>query len=304
MLKTPVIFFVYKRLETTKRVFHSIREAKPRKLYLIADGPSSENLNSQCESVRKFVEQNIDWECNLIKIFSENNLGLATRISTGLDEVFKKEETAIILEDDTLPDQSFYPFCEALLERYLNDHRVGHISGCNLHPEIWKLEESYCFSSIINVWGWATWKRAWQNFDLHMTSWRDERKTEFLKKWSIAKRQRKGIRRMFDLHCENSDPWAWSYQWIYSCWKNDLLGIMPKVNLVSNLGIGPDATNTSCNFSIPMYPKILGKIQMPIVHPNFQRNNCLEIQYQKKSALPKSRILKNKLKSLILKFKF
>ena len=111
--------------------------------------PSSENLNSQCESVRKFVEQNIDWECNLIKIFSENNLGLATRISTGLDEVFKKEETAIILEDDTLPDQSFYPFCEALLERYLNDHRVGHISGCNLHPEIWKDEESYCFSSII-----------------------------------------------------------------------------------------------------------------------------------------------------------
>ena len=116
-------------------------------------------------------------------MYSDTNLGCAKRVQTGLDYVFENEEMAIILEDDTLPDPSFFNFCEELLERYKHDKRVAHISGCNLHSNAVNFKESYCFSSIVNIWGWATWKRAWIHYDINMPSWDNEDKESFLSHW-------------------------------------------------------------------------------------------------------------------------
>ena len=300
MLGIPVAFIIYKRLETTIRVFDRIKEAAPKRLYLIADGPKIETDKDLCLRVRNYVEKNINWSCELVKVYSKVNLGCAKRVQSGLDKVFENEEMAIILEDDTLPDKSFFSFTEELLIRYKNDHRVGHISGCNLFPEaLSNYPYSYWFTSIINIWGWATWKRSWGHYDLPMTSWANENKSKFLETWCIDKTQRESIRKMFDLHCNNKNPWTWDYQWVYSCWRVNALAIMPAGNLVSNIGIGPDASNTKSKTSIDMYPKVIQSIDQNLIHPQKTRNISFEKKYYSSFQPKITQLLKQKVKNLL-----
>ena len=299
MLKVPVVFIIYKRLETTIRVWEIISKLKPFKLYVIADGPRCNEEKFKCLEVRNFVEDNIDWDCELIKVYSDTNLGCAKRVQTGLDHVFEIEEKAIILEDDTLPDPSFFNFCEELLERYKDDKRVAHISGCNLYSNEINLKESYCFSSIVNIWGWATWKRAWNNYDINMPSWDNEDKESFLSHWCPDRKSIEGIRKMFDLHCNNEDPWTWDYQWVYSCWKNKSYSVIPQKNLVTNIGIGPDASNTKLNTQVSMYPKVLQSMTLELTHPQIKRNKSFEKKYYEESKPNLIRILKQKFKKLL-----
>ena len=298
-LITPVVLIIYKRLGTTIRVFEKIKEVAPNRLYLIADGPKQETDKDHCLKVRTYVEENINWPCDLVKIYSEVNLGCAKRVQSGLDKVFENEEMAIILEDDTLPELSFFRFCDELLRYYKNNSRVAHISGCNPHSNALNLKESYCFSSIVNIWGWATWKRAWLNYDINMQSWENEDKESFLSHWCPDSKSREGIRKMFDLHCNNEDPWTWDYQWVYSCWKNNALSIIPKENIVSNLGIGPNATNTKSSVDIEIYPSTLGAISFPLRHPNITRNTDFETNYYRESQPPFIRRIKNRIKSFL-----
>jgi hypothetical protein len=134
--------------------------------------------------------------------------------------VFKQEDQAIILEDDTLPDPSFFKFCEELLFRYKSNESVFHICGMNMFPQLFTGENSYCFTSIANMWGWATWSRAWKHYDLQMKDWATENQKELLNKWCLGNSLRKGMAKMFDIHCNNNDPWTWDYQWFYACWRN------------------------------------------------------------------------------------
>jgi hypothetical protein len=300
-MNIPVVLIVYKRTETTRRVFEVIRKVRPSKFYLVADGPKNISQKKICDEVVRIVEKGIDWECDLIKIESAFNLGLARRVQTGLDEVFSMEKHAIILEDDTLPDPSFFKFCEELLNKYKNNERVAHISGCNLYPEVFKGNSSYCFSSIINIWGWATWARAWKHFDLQMPSWEKEHKNQFLQNWckSRYRETQKQTRKMFDLHCKNDDPWAWSYQWIYNCWHLNGLSVIPSKNLVANIGFGRDATNTKSPTPIDLFPAQLQSMNFPLLHPAFEQNLAFEKRYSQMERLPMSRKLKTRLSSLL-----
>ena len=303
MMKTAVAFIVYKRPDTTRRVFEAIRQARPTRLYLIADGPKAPDLEPKCQEVRQIVENGIDWDCELTPVYSDENLGLANRVQTGLDYVFSHEKAAIILEDDTLPNDSFFHFCEELLVRYSNDHRVAHISGCNLHPESFAGSNSYSLCSIVNIWGWATWARTWQSFDLQMETWKNAPQDEILNQWCHKKKERKEIRAMFDLHCQNKDPWAWSYQWIYACWSQNGLSIVPHKNLVSNIGIGPDASNTKSNKQVPFFPERMESIELPLVHPKIKRDKEFETRYRQKEEPTITRQFKNYLKTLTIKLR-
>ena len=298
-MKAPVVFIIFKRIDTTKRVLKLISSYKPNKLYLIADGPKTIDDNNKCSQIRNFVENNIDWDCDLIKVYSDTNLGCAKRVQTGLDYVFVNEEMAIILEDDTLPDPSFFKFCEELLKRYKNDNSVAHISGCNLQPDAVNFQESYCFSSIVNIWGWATWKRSWRNYDINMHSWDNMDKSSFLEYWIPCKRHRKGTRKMFDLHCNNNDPWTWDYQWVYACWKHNAFSVMPRNNLVTNIGIGPEASNTKSKISIDMYPKVIQSIDQNLIHPQKARNISFEKKYYSAFQPKVTQLLKQKVKNLL-----
>src|SRR5712691_1210425 len=182
-LRTPVVLIVFNRPEITAQSFAAIRAARPTQLFIIADGPrpNVSGDEEKCAATRAVVEK-VDWPCQILRKFAESNLGLRRNVSEGLDWVFRQTEEAIILEDDCLPDPTFFPFCDAMLERYRDDGRIGMISGTNPSAHLAPPDgESYFFSRYYYIWGWATWRRAWQLYDREMTAWPAMRRSGWLK---------------------------------------------------------------------------------------------------------------------------
>ena len=199
-MDTAVALIIFRRPELTARVFERIREARPPKLFVIADGPRPGNAEDVrlCANTRAVVEE-VDWPCEVVRDFADENLGLKRRIPSGLDRVFEEVTEAIILEDDCLPDPSFFPYCEELLERYRDDERVIHISGSQLLPDPPK-KWSYHFSRGPAVWGWATWRRAWELYDVELADWHSKSRAE----------KKTDLRRMFE---EEDEQRHWRFVW-------------------------------------------------------------------------------------------
>lgn len=242
MLKTPVAVLIFNRPETTKHTLSSVFEARPEKLFVIADGPrpGTDDLE-KCEAARACVDD-FDWQCDVVKNYSEVNLGCGMRPASGLDWVFQQVDRAIILEDDCLPEASFYRFCEELLDRYQDEHRVAMISGNNFQSGKRRSEYSYYFSRYTHIWGWATWKRTWQHYDFQMREWQKLRETKWLE--DVLQNQPAAAfwHNLFD-NVRNKGS-VWDFQWAFSCWLHDQVAVLPQVNLVSNIGWGEAATHT------------------------------------------------------------
>ena len=243
-LETAVLFLVFNRLDTTKQVFQAIREAKPPRLYIAADGAreSKEGEAEKVKAVRDYILQNIDWDCEVKTLFREKNLSCVPSVNGAISWFFEHEEMGIILEDDTKPNISFFYYCEELLEMYKNDKRVGMISGNN-HTSLIPLDSSYVFSKFFWTWGWATWRRCWKDMDFNL----DWERTEYSK--SIVNNM--GYTKKSVIYWEhnieaihNKKVNAWDYQWFLSLSSQNQLCIFPAFNLVSNVGFGEDATHT------------------------------------------------------------
>src|SRR6185437_15111082 len=157
--ETPVTMFVFRRPDTTRRVFEAIAAIRPKCLLLVADGARSNKPGEEeaCRQVREIISR-VDWTCEVLTNFSACNLGCKQRMISGLDWVFSLVEEAILLEDDCLPHPSFFPYCQELLQRYREDDRVAYISGVNLVGKYLHTTDSYFFSEIGGIWGWATWR--------------------------------------------------------------------------------------------------------------------------------------------------
>ena len=242
-LKTPVALFVYKRPDLTREVFSVIASVKPRKLFLIADGPKHPSEEENCRDVRAVI-QRIDWPCDVRQSMAGENLGCRQRLATGLNWVFSHVKEAIILEDDCLPDPSFFRFCEILLQRYRDDDRVMEIAGSNWQLGRSRTEFSYYFSKHSHTWGWASWKRAWRHYDEKLTAWPLIRGTD---EWSSLwhdTREKKYWEQILD-RVYTGDIDTWDYQWQFAMWRHQGFSAVPNVNLVSNIGFGGDATHTS-----------------------------------------------------------
>lgn len=247
--QSPVAFIIFNRPEVTERVFAAIRAARPFKLFLIADGPRL-NVRSdlaRCATTRAVVDQ-IDWPCEVHRKFAASNLGLRRNVSEGLDWVFNHAEEAIILEDDCLPDPSFFRFCDELLLRYRNHPEVGVISGANLSPAAVTsgADASYHFSRYCHIWGWATWRRVWQSYDAALKEWPALDQTGWLADKVQTSSARNYWRRHFDDCFQNHADGlgTWDVQLVFALWRQNLLSIVPRRNLVANLGFGPDAVHT------------------------------------------------------------
>lgn len=265
-VSSPVVMIIFNRPDTTARVFAEVARARPSQLLVIADGPRADRPGEaeQCAAARKIIEQ-VDWPCDVLTNFSNVNLGCRVRVSSGLDWVFNTVEEAIILEDDCVPDPTFFRFCDDLLAKYRTDQRVMMISGDNFQFGVPRGPYSYFFSRFCHVWGWATWRRAWQFYDLSMRLWptvRDEG-------WLVSILDDPGAARRwgktFDLlHSGRVD--TWDIQWLFTCWVQGGLSIMPNVNLVSNIGFGPGATHTnSATYFLANLPT--SAIHFPLHHP-------------------------------------
>jgi hypothetical protein len=244
MYKPPVAFLVFNRPDCTRQVFEEIRRFKPTQLLIVADGPrpSVPTDVDRCEAVRKIVAD-IDWACEVQHNFAEHNLGCKVRVSSGLDWAFSVVEEAIILEDDCLPSEDFFRFCSELLPRYRTESKVMHISGDNFQDGRIRGNGSYYFSRYTHVWGWASWRRAWQHYDVSMSSWPEARQRGWLRELGLDRVEREYWTGIFErAHAGGID--TWDYQWLYTCWRERGVAIQPNVNLVTNIGASPDATHT------------------------------------------------------------
>jgi tetratricopeptide (TPR) repeat protein len=242
-LRTPVVLIIFKRPETTAKVFEVIRQVQPVKLLVIADGPRFDRLGEaeKCIAARKIVEQ-VDWNCEVLTNYSDINLGCKQRVSSGLNWVFEQVEEAIILEDDCIPDPTFFYFCEELLARYRNDERVMQITGENTHG-YQSAHSSYYFSHYSFYWGWATWRRAWQLFDDQMEAWQKLRQSQWLENLLGNQERSKYWVEIFDLTYNGFNSWGWA--WTFTCFMNQGFCVVPNQNLISNVGFGKDAAHTT-----------------------------------------------------------
>lgn len=265
-MTAPVIFLVFNRPALTKRVFERIRTARPPQLFVVADGPRIDRIGEaeKCAEVRRLIEEGIDWPCELVRDYSEINLGCGKRVSSGITNAFRRVEEAIILEDDCLPDPSFFRFCEELLMRYRNDPMIGMISGSHHQTELRYGKDSYYFCRYGNIWGWATWRRAWQYFDYEMTEWRDWKGGSRLHHLLPKREVREFWRAIWDETFEGKHD-SWDYQWTFCYMQRGLLGVLPQIALIENIGFGKDATHTVG--SEKLGPEA-GVMPFPLVHPS------------------------------------
>jgi len=265
-LKTPVAFIIFNRPDTTEKVFAEIAKAKPPKLLVIADGPREgrPGEKEKCIAARAIIEH-VDWECEVLTEYATSNLGCKLRVSSGLDWVFSSVEEAIILEDDCLPHPSFFQFCEELLDKYRHDERIAQISGVNFQFGRRQSEDSYYFSRFNHIWGWASWRRAWKFYDVNLTQWSKVKNDGWLEGMLGDSKEVRFWHNIFQ-SVEKGDIDTWDFQWVFSCWINDLLTVIPSVNLVSNIGYGPEATHTK-GVSRLANMDVKG-ISFPLTHPN------------------------------------
>jgi hypothetical protein len=271
-MQTAVALILFRRPELTAQVFERIREAHPPKLFLIADGPRPGNAEDArlCAEARAVVDR-VDWPCDVVRDFAETNLGLKRRIPSGLNRVFDQVTEAIILEDDCLPHPSFFPYCEELLARYRDDERIVHISGSQLLPRP-PADYSYHFSRGPDIWGWATWRRAWRLFDVELSDWHALTKSE-RKKLLGEMFEEEDEQRHWRFVWDNSSKIDnWDAQWSYVALSRGRLCISPARNLISNVGFGGEATNaTDDPLGIARRP--LEGISFPLEHPPEVRRN-------------------------------
>lgn len=268
LFDTPIALIVFNRPDKVERLLKVIQQIKPSKLFIIADGPRPDRPDDlkKCEMTRAVFEK-IDWPCDVFKRYAEVNLGCGLNPAAGISWVFSQVEEAIILEDDCIPDLSFFPFCQELLARYKNDQRVMHIAGSNYCTRDERVSNSYSFSRYTLNWGWATWRRAWQHYDFDMKLWDKLRGTSFLE--DVLNGNKHDIRNWDDIlqtvYEYHQD--VWDYQWTFACWHQGSLGILPRVNLISNIGYDSDATHTnlenSPNINLPSEA-----MEFPLQHPN------------------------------------
>jgi hypothetical protein len=238
----PVVFIIFRRPDTTARVFEEIRRAQPSKLYVIADGARSGNsLEEELVQETRSVIDGVDWPCKVTEIFSDKNLGLRERILTGLDSVFAVEREAIIIEDDCLPSSSFFGYCSELLRRFEDKDEISLISGSNFAP-LRGINEDYFFSNSMFIWGWATWARSWHEFRRtpQVEEWQDTDRDSISSTFS-SRIQRKEFLNLMDA-AKSLNTWDISL----AVWMRQFnkISVIPRINLVENIGFGNEATHT------------------------------------------------------------
>ncbi|NLX24829.1 MAG: glycosyltransferase family 2 protein [Lentisphaerae bacterium] len=266
-LKTPVAFIIFNRPKCTRRVFERIRDARPEKLYLIADAPRSHKPGeaATCAETRRIVEKMIDWPCEVHKNYADKNMGCRWRVASGINWVFDHEEMAIILEDDCLPDPSFFPFCQEMLSRYKDNPTIMQICGTNNINYTPESSSSYFFSRFTPIWGWATWRRAWDKYDQQLEKWPAYKRCRLLYEICLSDHEASVRENTLDRIYRNELD-TWDYGWVLSIMVQQALGIIPRKNLIKNIGFGDGATHTHNPFN-PMRLLSAKSLEFPLRHP-------------------------------------
>ncbi len=281
LVDVPVALIFFNRPEVFRQVFHRIREIRPSKLFLIQDGArANKPLDLQKIKECRDIVDNVDWDCEIVRDYSDVNLGCGRRIFTGLTNAFKLVDRLVVIEDDIIVSDTFLPFCKELLERYKEDERIGLISGMNQLSIYKECPFSYFFSQGGGaIWGWATWKRVWDKIDWNLPIAEDE----YLKKTLVRNNYYRGkgdflVKRLENVHhmiSHGQCPSFWSFHFGIYAYINNLLNIVPKYNMISNIGLTDDSThavNSIKKLSSNTQKLFFGKrynVEFPLIHPEY-----------------------------------
>lgn len=264
--ETPILFLVFNRPDLTQKVFNQISKIKPSYLFIAADGPRSDRIDEfkQCQQTRAIIQQ-VDWDCEVRTLFRESNLGCGLAVNSAITWFFEQVEYGIILEDDCLPDLSFFPYCEELLIKYKDEEQIMLIGGTNFQNSITRGTASYYFSNYGHIWGWASWQRAWKKNNTELFLYDPKNSIGKLNHLFHSKTEKRYWNFLFS-KCSKGKVDTWDYQWIYSIWENNGISITPNANLVRNIGL---KGNSSHNFLNDSYKTELTckEIKFPLVHP-------------------------------------
>ncbi len=259
---TPILFLVFNRPTVTARVFAAIRAARPTQLYVAADGPRPDRLGEAalCAETRRIATA-VDWPCKVTTFFRDENRGCGDGVSEAISWFFEQVEEGIILEDDCLPHPDFFHFCATMLERYRHDERVATVTGDHFLPATLTFPHSHYFSKYAQIWGWATWRRAWKNYDRHLSSLTATEWDSIIRRECPTMIEREyWLEILRALLAGNID--TWDFQLIFSMWKTGGLTVSPHRNLICNLGYGPDATHTA--FDGPLAEQPTAALTLPL----------------------------------------
>ncbi|MES2213780.1 MAG: hypothetical protein V4465_00080 [Patescibacteria group bacterium] len=260
-LTTPVLLIAFNRPDTASAVFETIRRARPQKLFMFVDAPRTDRPEETvlCEETKSIIKK-VDWPCDVHTLFPDENLGAGRGPAKAITWFFENVESGIILEDDCVPNDSFFKFSEEMLERYKDDERIMVVSGNNFQEGHMRGDASYYFSVYPNTWGWATWRRAWKHFSYtieplaHLESIVGK---EAIGHWDEAFRSVQGGTRKD----------VWDYQWVHAVWTHKGLSVVPNKNLVSNIGHGEVATHTK-KMDTRALELPREEMLFPLVHPS------------------------------------
>lgn len=279
MVEAPLLFMVFNRPNATRRSFAAIREARPRRLYVAADGPRKdrETDSGKVAQVQEIATA-VDWDCEVKTLFRSHNLGCGKAVSEAITWFFENEEMGIILEDDCVPHPDFWRFCDELLQRYREDQRVMAIAGTNFNKGQRRTTYSYYFSRHYHFWGWATWARAWHHFDYNMKLWPMIKQDCLLDSLCTGER---GVANYWERRFDQVSHGlldTWDYQWTFACWLQNGLQVIPDANLVSNIGFDHEATHTK-NRNTASTELPVGSMAFPLKHPpvvmrNLRADRC------------------------------
>ena len=264
--ETPIVVVIFNRPKHTEVVFRRIAQVRPGRLLIVADGPRADKSGEVklCERVRQIATQ-VDWPCKVLTNFADANMGCRKRVITGLNWAFEQVEEAIILEDDILPDVSFFRFCDEMLARFRNDSRISMITGFNITDDRLDRPWSYFYSRLTHIWGWATWRRSWVRYDEHLSGWPAIKATGLMRELFERPEQCRFWTDVFDVMHKGTGPDTWDYQWAYTNLINHVLSITPRTNLIENIGFGPEATHTRRAEEVPSVQA--GSLPFPLIHP-------------------------------------
>ena len=244
MIKTPVLFLGYNRPDLAAIVLDRLRTCGVRRLYIALDGPRSGHPSDreQCRLMRELVDS-IQWTENKVMLIREENQGCGRAVSSALDWFFQQEERGIIIEDDCLPDPSFFSFCEEMLNRYAEQPDIWAVAGTSLIPESTVPAQSHFFSKYSGIWGWGTWRRAWETYSYDLSCLTADQWKIVVEQKSVNAVERRYWLHILDLMLKGEID-TWDFQVQFCSWKVNALQVTSSVNLVQNLGFRSDGTHT------------------------------------------------------------
>ena len=261
-VRSPILFLIFNRPKETQVLFDAIREVRPNKLYVAADGPRNNGKDELiCQQTKDILNQ-IDWDCELITLFREVNLGCGKAVSNAITWFFELEEEGIILEDDCLPSIDFFRFCDDMLDYYRSNEKISHICGCNFQDGLKRSDGDYYFSKLTHVWGWASWRRVWNKYDFQMSHLEKAIESDVLSGLTLNKRYKEILYNAFT-RTKNGEINTWDYQYLFLNQVNNHLSVIPNYNMISNIGFNSDGTHTlylnskMSNVAFDIFPDVI-----------------------------------------------